>query len=376
VRKGVIGHHPANPNYVVYTSYIRQSDLYVYSQTSSDGGNTWSSPTVVSGHSFVRDLVLGVSGTGYTGGLFIDNAGDDSGAGSRVVTSRLVYEGSSWDYPVAEQIPAYSLGLRRLPSVVRTTGNEYLFGVGIDNYGGNVGNDTNAYSLFWAGTDFSGGPVSVGLSSETDNPTYCQQVAFDPEVGTMYYLYFDNHMEYETDGGDIFVIQGSYPATCSGPAETRVVNVGSNQRPSQGYLFKNIGGDFIFLYALEEGPPANPTANTLYLRVGPGLNDLQYSTDILVESALGVPTNTNSRYRTLYAAQDGSGTIHVVWQDASGTIKWSKIQTANPPYTPTTPVTLANNRWLDSISVGEMEMYVSMVEIGSFNGEVLKVPLQ
>jgi len=182
----------------------------------------------------------------------------------------------------------------------------------------------------------------------------------------MYYLYFDNHGDYEMGGGDIFVISGSYPTTWFGfEAETRVVNAGYDERPGQGYLFHWNGVDFILIYALEVGPPLNPTGNTLYLKHAPTLADLESASPITLENALQYAVDTWSRYRTVYAAQDDSGNIHVVFQDQGNTIKWVKINSST--YAVETSQTIATGQWLDSISLGGNKLYVSTIN-GTYSG--------
>ncbi len=309
-----------------------------------------------------------LSGNGNTVGLFIDYANNDAGEGARVVTSRLLY-GGAWEAPIQRMFSEGST-LRRLPSAVRTVGNECLLGFGYDNVGASMWDDTNAYTLYWDGSSIpSMNPVN--LSPATDNPIYSQQVAFDPSMSTMYYLYFDNHMEGELDGGDLFVISAYYPSDWSEAYETRVVNASASQRPSQGYLFRGNGGDLLLIYALEEGPPLNPASNTLRLRYDPGLGGLEYSTDTILENYVSVITDNNSRYRTVYAAQDTSGNIHVVWQDASWNVKWRKINSTTHELG--VEYTVCLYRWLDSISVGSDKLYVSVIDPTTLDGSIIEV---
>jgi hypothetical protein len=364
VRKGVILHNPNfsyNPNYLVYV-YLTSS-LYLYYRESFDGGNTWGAALPISGTSNARDLAAALDGNGNAVALIIDSANDDSGAGGRVIYSTHPY-GGSWLAPFEIQNSSPP-GLRRLPSVVHTMGNEYLFAYGYDNYGAGAADDTQANSVRWNGTSMDS-PIDVGLSGATDNPVVCQQIAFDPSMGQMYYLYFDNHGDYEIDGGDIFVISGSYPSTWFGfESETRVVNAGYDERPGQGYLFHWNGVDFILIYALEMGPPLNPTGNTLYLKHAPTLAALESASPITLENALQYAVDTWSRYRTVYAAKDDSGNIHVVFQDQGNNIKWFKFNSST--YAVETSQTIATGQWLDSISLGGNKLYVSTIS-GTYSG--------
>ena len=216
-----------------------------------------------------------------------------------------------------------------------------------------------AKSILWNGT-YMDTPISVGLSGDTDDPVVCQQIAFDPSMGQMYYLYFDNHFDYEDGGGDLIVIPGSYPSTWFGSgSETRVVNAGNYERPGQGYLFRGNGGEFILIYALEVGPPLNPTGNTLYLKHAPTLAALEAASPTTLENALQYAVDAWSRYRTVYAAQDDSGNVHVVFEDQGNTIKWVKINSST--YTVDTLQTLATGQWLDSISLSGNKLYVSTI---------------
>ena|GEM_PF-3345878 len=354
VRKGVILHNPnfsIYPNYLVYV-YI-DSSLSVFSRESFDGGSTWGAALPISGTSYARDLAAALDGNGKTVALLIDNASGDSGTGARVVYSTHDY-GGTWPFPTAIE-PSAPPALRRLPSVVPTTGNEYLFAYGYDINGAGAGNDTQAKSILWNGT-YMDAPISVGLSGETDNPVVCQQIAFDPSMGQMYYLYYDNHLNWELDGGDLFVIEGSYPSTWFG-SETRVVDAVNDQRPGQGYLFHWNGVDFILIYALEVGPPMNPIGNTLYLKHAPTLAALEAASPTTLENALQYAVDAWSRYRTVYAVQDSSGNVHVVFQDQGNTIKWAKINSST--YAVDTLQTLATGQWLDSISLRGNKLYVS-----------------
>jgi hypothetical protein len=130
VRKGVILHNPNfsyNPNYLVYV-YI-DSSLSVHSRESFDGGNTWGAAVPISGTSYARDLSAALDGNGKSVALLIDNANDDSGAGARVVYSTHNY-GGTWPSPTAIE-PSAPPGLRRLPSVVPTTGTSTSLPMGM-----------------------------------------------------------------------------------------------------------------------------------------------------------------------------------------------------------------------------------------------------
>ena len=377
VRKGVITHHPSNPNYLVYT-YINRVDLSVWSKISSDGGITWDNSIEAPFLPNTRDLAVSMNSNLYTGAMFIYITSDDTGTGARVAVSRLPYN-STWSNPTQVYSESGS-AFRRLPSVVRADYDSTpIFGVGYDTSGPGGPNDTQAFTIYLDNTtnNFSSNSDLIFPSPPVD-PYYCQQVSSDFEnPSSMYYLYFTNSISSEIDGGDMVVVEGIYPATWQ-PYQYRVVDGSDEQRPSQGYLFKK-NGYYILLYALEEGPlPPHSVQSTLFLRAADSLNGLDCppnTIDSVLESSLAIMSNTNGRYRTVYAAQNSSGTIHIVWQDSSNKIKWSKIDTSSPPFTPTTPTTLALNRWLDSISVGNTEMYVSVVDSNNgYTGEVIKVP--
>ncbi len=92
VRKGTVLQNPAFPSYLFYV-YI-DSSLNAFSETSTDGGATWSSPVQIMGLTNVRDLSAALSATGNTMAVFIDDASDDACTGARVMTSLLAYGGS------------------------------------------------------------------------------------------------------------------------------------------------------------------------------------------------------------------------------------------------------------------------------------------
>ena len=121
----------------------------------------------------------------------------------------------------------------------------------------------------------------------------------------------------------MFVIPGTYEAgaySWSGSSyETRVVNKTNNERPGQGYLFHGNGGGFILIYAVEVGSP--PSGNALYMKHAGDLESLDSATETSLETQLQFTQNTWSRFRTVYAAKDPTGNIHIVFQDLSNNIK-------------------------------------------------------
>jgi len=355
VRKGVILHNPAIPNYLLYV-YI-DSALYVYSRRSTDGGSTWSAPLQIGGLSNARDIVAALSGNGNAIALIINDATDDTCAGSGVMITTLPYGQPSWTAP-EERMGTTTIGLRRLPSVVRINGNEYLFGWGFDAGGFGTQNETKAVTLYWDGFSIVS-QNDVGINNQTDDPVFCQQVGFDLFSNAPYYLYF-NDLEGEIEGGDLYLVSGSYPPIdWSTAIDLRVVNTGSYQRPSQGFLFRETGGDYILIYALETGPKVSPTGNALYMRRSSNPFMLENAADLMLDPSLKVPQDNWSRYRTLYAAQDPSGNIYVVWQDASNTIKCVMIDSITYPVG--TIYTVATGKHLDSISVGEKTLFLSLI---------------
>jgi hypothetical protein len=139
----------------------------------------------------------------------------------------------------------------------------------------------------------------------------------------------------------------------------RVVDGGDYQRPSQGFLFRGNGGDYILIYALETGQIGSPSGNNLYMRRSSTISALENAPDQVVEPSLKIPQDGWSRFRTVYAAQDSAGNIHLVWQDASNAIKWCVIDIYTGAIGPTS--TIAVDRWLDSIAVGDSRLYVSVL---------------
>ena len=363
VRKGVVLHNPAIPNYLVYV-FIDEA-LYLYALESTDGGDNWTSMgSSAPGSSYGRDLAAALDGNGNTIVIFVNNCNNDEGDSSEIdyVTKPI---SNDWNSTVA--LKSYSVGLKRLPSVVHTTGNEYLFAYGYDNYGSNLGNDTYAQSVWWNGS-YMDLPTDVGLHPQTDNPVFCQQIAFDPFLGEMYYLYFDNHVNFEPDGGDMFVVRGSYPSTWFGySSEVRVVDVGPYERVSQGYLFKGNGEEFILIYAVHTTSPAG---NVLYMKHASTVEGLELASPTVLEGQLQIPQDSWGRYRTVYGAQDASGDIHVVFQDQANTIKWIKLNSAT--YTIEANELIASNQYLDSISVGQDKLYISTIsDVSSSNSAAI-----
>ncbi|HOV39377.1 MAG TPA: hypothetical protein PLG79_11680 [Spirochaetales bacterium] len=359
VRKGVICHNPSQLNTLLYV-YIDANSSNAFHTKSTDGGNTWGTPVQITSLFNVKDLAAVMDGNGNGVGVFIDSATDDTCAGARVVYSVLYNGSNSWAEP-SELLSGSPPQLRLLPSVVHTNGNEYLFGVGYDTGGGGSGNDTNALTSLWDGNTMEAPPQNVDLDEETDNPITCQQVAYDLfNNSTIYYLYFDNHSDWEANGGDMFVIPGTYEVgaySWSG-SETRVVDKTDNERPGQGYLFHGNGGDLILIYAVEVGSP--PSGNALYMKHADDLGSLDSATETSLETQLQFTQNTWGRYRTVYAAQDPTGDIHIVFQDLSNNIKWIKINSST--YAIEITQTIATEKWIDSISMGENTLYVSMID--------------
>ncbi|MFQ3621693.1 MAG: fibronectin type III domain-containing protein [Spirochaetales bacterium] len=360
IRKGVLLHHPNFPNYLVYL-YIHSTNLNVYSRTSTDGGSTWGSPIQINDFSNARDFAAAMDHFGQTVGIFLDDADDDTGKAGRIANAYLPYNSSYWEILTYYMGTPY--GRNRLPNVYAGS-DRYLFAFGEELQLAQP-DDAYANSLYWnANTHNISEVFDVGLDDGTDTPIHCQQIAFDPSANKMYYLYFDTHLDGETEGGDIFVIEGYYPNDWGG--ETRILDYGDNQIPNQGFLFRGNGGDLILVYGLQASGD-----NTLYYRHAPTLSGLASAPDAILDYSLQVPSDIGGRYRTLYAAQDSSGNIHLVWEDTSHIIKWVKINSST--YTSSASTELTINAYIDGISLGGNKLYVSTKDVTSFTSKVIVI---
>jgi hypothetical protein len=339
--------------------------LNVYFKESFDGGATWTSSAAIPGVAHARDMAATMDDNGTSVALFIcsDQFDGDSGNGSWVLFSQHP-QGGSWTAPVEIQSGTMHVA-RRMPSVVRTKPNEYLFAYGYeDDLGGYFSsNDTKVRSFRWNGnTSTRDSETDTNLTEQADRPIISQQVGYDPYPDNMLYLFFQGAYDNE-EFGDLFVMRGDYPSSWwhSGSAALVVVAPPS-QRTAQGYLFRRNEyptKDYVLILAMEAGPVSNPTANALIMRHADTLYALNIATDVTLETTLKFPTDSFSRYRTVYAAQDYAGHIHVVFQDYANTIKWVKINSSDYSVGPVQ--TLTTNQWLDSISVGQNKLYVSTI---------------
>jgi hypothetical protein len=275
--------------------------------------------------------------------------------GSAAWTKRALGE-SVWSAPTQIYATTGVDQLCRLASVFRVGPQAILFGVGYDTAGGAAPNDTNAKTVYWNGTSMATA-ASVGLHWETDNPSFANQVFCEPG-GAMMYLYFDNHLPGYIRG--LFAISGSNYTNWNGYAtETVLVTATITTNVTQAYIFKVPAGEYILVYAI--GDDAG-TTQVSYAQHGSTLATLTASTPVRLNSVgtnLRSVDEANALYHTMYATQDPSGAVHVVWEEKETVGKIGRARIDPVTYAAVTAAGWSATGSLDGVSSLSGALFVS-----------------
>ena len=300
-------------------SYVyRTPESKLYSVRSIDAGLNWGAINAIDESVTVTDFSADIDNVGNTIVVWTYTSGASYGA----KYSRQSAEGGSWDIPTDILAPA-TLPTTASPSQYRVSSFEILFGVGYDTTG--VASDgAGGKTLLWTGTM---GPITdAGINYGTDGMG-AQQV-FKDATGT-YYTSMDNRSGWNS--------MDLYANT------TMIVDTGTSNG-NQPWILKRTGGVYL-VYTSDVGGALHLYYKTATSIVGL----LSASSSLLTPDVIKAPSSIQSR--TVYAIEDFTGVVHVVFQDlASNSIY--RVRLGSDGLGPIGMATLVAEANLDGIAVG------------------------
>ncbi|HUX40712.1 MAG TPA: Ig-like domain-containing protein [Rectinemataceae bacterium] len=370
---------PGKYNYV----YI-DSSHFLKSVESTDGGVTWSAPYILESGTTGRvvDFAADMDYFGMSVVLWVSalNA-DPSGLNAFAAWSKKQFGGTAWEaqpgYTSIHFVQTGVGGIMMFPSSFRSgDGKDIILTVGLDQYGGAVGNDTSASGIHWNGATLTASYVTPPISTQTDNPI--GQQVFAGDAGECVYLYVDNHpLVYPyTYVGRAFAIVGSTSSYswASGDLSSESIVLeepNTTDYPEQPYLVK-AGTHYLLFYT-------EPSDRRVWFKGGEAVTGLYPQAANLINFSLKTYSQAVHQSRTLFAVAESATKVHVVFQDSYDYMRRLVLEWNGTSWqqSATSPMLITQTGAIDGISLssegGTTLLFVSAHDLSTAAAMTFKI---